>query len=223
MFAGNKKLIPSLSLAACAKGGDMVTTTEIAPDVFRISVMVPEYNLEFSHFLVRDDAPLLFQVMAFGQMNRGNCTEATKASRTGSLMIGIVSYGAYVPYRRLKRATIAAEDAKFLDHDGFDWDSIAKAYEKNVKKGKIVSGGSTLTMQIARMLEPKERTYANKLREVLRALQLEVPELVDPMPRRDRRCVLGEELRAGEAVDEGAGCERGEDRRHGGRRAGPPH
>ncbi len=38
----------------------MASTTEIAPDVFRISVFVPEFNLEFSHFLVRDDEPLLF-------------------------------------------------------------------------------------------------------------------------------------------------------------------
>ncbi|HWR54046.1 MAG TPA: hypothetical protein VN428_23250, partial [Bryobacteraceae bacterium] len=38
----------------------MATVTEIAPDVFRISVFVPEINLEFSHFLVRDDEPLLF-------------------------------------------------------------------------------------------------------------------------------------------------------------------
>ncbi|MBV9503325.1 MAG: hypothetical protein JO138_28460 [Acidobacteriaceae bacterium] len=38
----------------------MISTTEIAPDVYRISVFVPEINLEFSHFLVRDDEPLLF-------------------------------------------------------------------------------------------------------------------------------------------------------------------
>lgn len=38
----------------------MVSTTEIAPDIFRISVFVPEINLEFSHFLVRDEEPLLF-------------------------------------------------------------------------------------------------------------------------------------------------------------------
>ena len=38
----------------------MVSTTEVAKDVFRISVFVPEINLEFSHFLVRDDEPLLF-------------------------------------------------------------------------------------------------------------------------------------------------------------------
>jgi len=38
----------------------MATTTEISKDVYRISVFVPEINLEFSHFLVRDDEPLLF-------------------------------------------------------------------------------------------------------------------------------------------------------------------
>src|SRR5215467_8186326 len=38
----------------------MVTTTEIAPDVFRLSIFVPEIDLEFSHFLVRDEEPLLF-------------------------------------------------------------------------------------------------------------------------------------------------------------------
>jgi len=38
----------------------MATTTEIAPDIYRISVFIPEINLEFSHFLVRDDEPLLF-------------------------------------------------------------------------------------------------------------------------------------------------------------------
>jgi flavorubredoxin len=38
----------------------VATTTEIAPDIYRISVFVPEINLEFSHFLVRDDEPLLF-------------------------------------------------------------------------------------------------------------------------------------------------------------------
>jgi flavorubredoxin len=38
----------------------MQTVTEIAPDVFRIPVFVPEFNLEFSHFLIKDDEPLLF-------------------------------------------------------------------------------------------------------------------------------------------------------------------
>ena len=62
----------------------------------------------------------------------------------------------WVPYNRisnnLKRALIAAEDSKFLDHEGFDWEGIQKAYEKNLKKGKIVAGGSTISQQLAKNL-----------------------------------------------------------------------
>jgi len=62
----------------------------------------------------------------------------------------------WVPYSRisnnLKRALIAAEDSKFLDHEGFDWEGIQKAYEKNQKKGKIVAGGSTISQQLAKNL-----------------------------------------------------------------------
>src|ERR1700738_3747458 len=51
----------------------------------------------------------------------------------------------WVPYRRisphLKRAVVAAEDAKFFDHDGFDWYGIRKAYEKNAREGEVVAGG----------------------------------------------------------------------------------
>ena len=58
----------------------------------------------------------------------------------------------WVDYKKisihLKRAVIAAEDAKFLDHEGFDWEGIQKAYEKNLKKGKIVAGGSTISQQL---------------------------------------------------------------------------
>ena len=61
-----------------------------------------------------------------------------------------------MPYNRisnnLKRALIAAEDSKFLDHEGFDWEGIQKAYEKNLKKGKIVAGGSTISQQLAKNL-----------------------------------------------------------------------
>ena len=52
----------------------------------------------------------------------------------------------------LKSALIASEDAKFVDHEGFDWEGIQKAYEKNKKKGKIVAGGSTISQQLAKNL-----------------------------------------------------------------------
>lgn len=62
----------------------------------------------------------------------------------------------WVPYERisghLKRAVIAAEDAKFVDHEGFDWEGIQKALERNEKKGRIVAGGSTISQQLAKNL-----------------------------------------------------------------------
>lgn len=62
----------------------------------------------------------------------------------------------WVDYRRisahLKRAVVAAEDAKFVDHEGFDWDGIQKALEKNETKGKVVAGGSTISQQLAKNL-----------------------------------------------------------------------
>ncbi len=52
----------------------------------------------------------------------------------------------------LKRAVIASEDAKFTDHEGFDWEGIQKAREKNKQKGKVVAGGSTISQQLAKNL-----------------------------------------------------------------------
>jgi monofunctional biosynthetic peptidoglycan transglycosylase len=84
----------------------------------------------------------------------------------------------WVPYERisihLKRALIAAEDAKFLDHDGFDWEAIQKAYEKNLKKGKVVAGGSTISQQLAKNLFLSgRRTPWRKAEEALITLMLE--------------------------------------------------
>ena len=52
----------------------------------------------------------------------------------------------------LKRALIVAEDDLFTQHDGFDWEGIQKAMEKNQRRGKIVAGGSTISQQLAKNL-----------------------------------------------------------------------
>lgn len=85
---------------------------------------------------------------------------------------------AWVPYKKisanLKRALIASEDAKFVDHEGFDWEGIQKAYEKNLKKGKIVAGGSTISQQLAKNLFlSTRRTPWRKGEEVLITVMLE--------------------------------------------------
>ena len=84
----------------------------------------------------------------------------------------------WAPYDRisihLKRALIAAEDSKFLAHEGFDWEGIQKAYEKNLKKGKIVAGGSTISQQLAKNLFLSgNRTPWRKGQEAIITLMLE--------------------------------------------------
>jgi monofunctional biosynthetic peptidoglycan transglycosylase len=84
----------------------------------------------------------------------------------------------WVPYKRisnyLKRAVIASEDAKFVDHEGFDWDGIETAVEKNLKQGKIVAGGSTISQQLAKNLFLSGRkTPWRKLEEALITVMLE--------------------------------------------------
>jgi len=74
----------------------------------------------------------------------------------------------------LKRAVIASEDAKFLDHEGFDWEGIEKAYKKNKRKGKIVAGGSTISQQLAKNLFlSTKRTPWRKAEEALITVMLE--------------------------------------------------
>jgi len=84
----------------------------------------------------------------------------------------------WVPYAKisnnLKRALIASEDANFVDHEGFDWEGIQKAYEKNMKKGRIVAGGSTISQQLAKNLFlSTRRTPWRKLEEAAITVMLE--------------------------------------------------
>lgn len=74
----------------------------------------------------------------------------------------------------LKRAVIAAEDAQFAEHDGVDWDAIDRALERNVSRGRIVGGGSTITMQLAKnlFLSPSQN-YLRKVQEIVIAFMME--------------------------------------------------
>ena len=88
-------------------------------------------------------------------------------------------YYQWVPYDRisisLKRAVIAAEDSKFIEHEGFDWEGIKKAYEKNLREGEVVAGGSTITQQLAKNLFLSgDRTWWRKAQEAAIAVMIEV-------------------------------------------------
>ncbi|MBI4351534.1 MAG: penicillin-binding protein 1C [Elusimicrobia bacterium] len=70
-------------------------------------------------------------------------------------------------------ATVAAEDKRFFLHPGVDFRSVARAAWQNSKKGRAVSGASTITQQLARALEPRPRTIFGKLSEMFSALRYE--------------------------------------------------
>ena len=77
--------------------------------------------------------------------------------------------------RALRQAVVAAEDARFYRHHGFDPVAIGRAAVRNLQAGRIVEGGSSITQQLARTLYDLslERTFARKLQEALLAVKLE--------------------------------------------------
>jgi monofunctional glycosyltransferase len=85
---------------------------------------------------------------------------------------------AWVSYERispqLKRAVVAAEDARFLDHEGFDWDAIQKAMVKNDRTGRVVAGASTISQQLAKNLFLSgDRSWLRKGQEAVITWMLE--------------------------------------------------
>lgn len=83
-----------------------------------------------------------------------------------------VAYDRISPH--LKRAIVAAEDSTFLDHEGFDIEGIQAAVEKNLKKGKLVAGGSTISQQLAKNLFLSgDRSFIRKGQEAVITLMIE--------------------------------------------------
>lgn len=77
--------------------------------------------------------------------------------------------------KHLIQAFVAAEDARFFEHEGVDIKSIARAFLKNLAAGRIEQGGSTITQQVTRslLLKDSKKTYRRKVREAILSMQLE--------------------------------------------------
>lgn len=74
----------------------------------------------------------------------------------------------------LKKALIASEDARFAEHEGFDWNGIRYAIKRNEQTGKVRAGGSTISQQLAKNLFLNEqRSYARKIEEAAITAMLE--------------------------------------------------
>lgn len=84
----------------------------------------------------------------------------------------------WVPYAQIspniKKAVIAAEDARFTSHHGFDWEGLQNALDKNLARGRIVAGGSTISQQLAKNLFlSSSRNPLRKAQEAVITLMIE--------------------------------------------------
>ncbi|MEO6066917.1 MAG: penicillin-binding protein 1C [Gemmatimonadales bacterium] len=93
-------------------------------------------------------------------------TRAEDGSRARWLVLGEIDPD-------LLAAFVAAEDRRFYDHHGVDWLAAARALRDNVASMRVVSGASTITMQLARLLHPISRTFPGKVSQTLWAIRLE--------------------------------------------------
>jgi penicillin-binding protein 1C len=99
------------------------------------------------------------------------------AERDGQKLRALPAGGTWVPLDRVApivvQATLAGEDHRFYQHSGVDGMALARAAFMAGRHGRVISGGSTITMQLVRLIEPHPRTALGKLREIVDACRLE--------------------------------------------------
>lgn len=74
---------------------------------------------------------------------------------------------------RVIQAFLAAEDARFFEHTGYDIRAIIRAIWDNSRQGHVVSGASTITQQLVKLVYPRERNFYQKFIELIKSVRLE--------------------------------------------------
>jgi penicillin-binding protein 1C len=94
--------------------------------------------------------------------------EVLSASSTRSVSVQIEAVSPY-----FIDAIVATEDRNFYNHYGIDYGAVLRALYQNLRSADIVSGASTITLQLARLQHPAQRTILNKIKEAFYAYRLE--------------------------------------------------
>lgn len=125
--------------------------------------------------------PLLFRLAPFPARALDRPTSILVTDRSGTTLLKAV--GSDDQWREpialadmgpwIAAATIATEDERFYSHGGIDPIAITRAICQNLGSGRVVSGASTITMQLARLCDPRPRTLSAKAIQAFRAIQLE--------------------------------------------------
>ena len=116
-----------------------------------------------------------------GAIDHVIASESPVYYRDGRTPIGVFfekTHSKYIPYDEIPKvfvkALIASEDSNFFHHFGFDPKALLRAFIANIRSGRIVQGGSTITQQTAKNIFVREkRSYEAKLKELIQAFLLE--------------------------------------------------
>jgi penicillin-binding protein 1C len=162
------------------KSGCFGRTLLIGAIVFLLVMMGVAAFAIYKYFDIAKTLPAVDELQ-----NRASQFETTRIlDRNGNILYEIVDPNAgkrtYVPLERISpyliAATIATEDKEYYNHPGFDLVALARALYTNYTSGEIVSGASTITQQLARMLlltdERFVQSYERKAREIILAAEI---------------------------------------------------
>lgn len=124
---------------------------------------------------------LVVLIWPMGNLFPGNYSTVILDRNKTLLRLALGSDGQYrfppseteLPDKYIK-ALIAWEDKRYLKHPGVDPIALLRAAYQNSKSGERQSGGSTIPMQVARLANPKKRTYINKIREIIQAIKIDL-------------------------------------------------
>ena len=109
-----------------------------------------------------------FHSVKFYDRNGNLLQEVLSKNSTRSVHVDIDKVSSY-----FLDALIATEDKNFYRHNGIDYMAVLRAAWQNLKSEEIVSGASTITLQLARLIQPEKRTFFNKIKEAYFAYRLE--------------------------------------------------
>ena len=180
VIAGGKKPAKPKSARSGKKSGCFGKTLLIAVIAFLVLMMGVAAFAIYKYFDIAKTLPAVDELQ-----NRASQFETTRIlDRNGNILYEIVDPNAgkrtYVPLERISpyliAATIATEDKEYYNHPGFDLMALARALYTNYTSGEIVSGASTITQQLARMLlltdERFVQSYERKAREIILAAEI---------------------------------------------------
>ena len=146
--------------------------------LFILLIVLPSAFLGYFYYMVTREAATRIER---GAIDRVIASESPVYYGDGHTPIGVffeMTHSKHIAYEAIPKvfvkALIAAEDRNFFDHMGFDIKAIVRAFVANIKTGKVVQGGSTITQQTAKNIFKREkRTYKTKLKEMMQAFLLE--------------------------------------------------